>query len=75
MKEIITNNERDLGVPLVCFMIDKTIHLQSLVYSNGVPCFLIKISDDLHFETNYYGAKNNIPTIYKNRVSKIHGLY
>ena len=71
IKEIIINNDRDLGVPLVCFMIDNTLHLQSQVCSNGVPCFLIKITDNLHFETYYYGAKNNIPTISKNRVSKI----
>ena len=52
-------------------MIDNTIHLQSQVCSNGVPCFLIKISDNLHFETYYYCAKSNIPTLSKNRVSKI----
>ena len=65
MKEIIMNNERDLGVSLIFFMIDNTIHLQSQVYSNGAPCFLIKISDDLHFETFYYGPKITFPQFLK----------
>ena len=52
-------------------MIGNSIYTQLEAFNNGTPCLLIKIHDDLRFETFHYGAKCTVPALVKLRVTRI----
>ena len=48
-----------------------TLFVQSLEFCNGVPNFLIKISESLKFETFHLGVKCSVTSLSKNRITKL----
>ena len=45
--------------------------MQSTSFSDGIPVFLIKIYNDLRYETFHLGVKVYAPSLSRNRVSKL----
>ena len=43
-------NTRAFLAPIVTFMVETVIFLQSILYFNGVPSFLVKICDNLKYK-------------------------
>ena len=46
MKEALTNNSRQFFVPFKTLVNDDRLYLQSTLFSDGIPVFLIKIYND-----------------------------
>ena len=69
MKEIILNQKRDFDFPIIGYVVENKIHIQSQKFINGVPLFVIKIFDTLRFETFHAGVKCFISSLTKNRIS------
>ena len=68
-KDVLLNNLRTFSFPLVTYMVEKTITIQSITFNNGIPLFLVKIFEDLHFETFHYGVKCFIKSLSRNRIT------
>ena len=49
-------------------MVDGFIVIQSLQLFNGIPFFVIKIYENLTFETFHYGIKCHISSLTVNRI-------
>ena len=45
--------------------------MQSTLFSDGIPVFLIKIYNDLRYETFHLGVKVYVTSLSRNRVSKL----
>ena len=71
MKEALTNNSRQLFVPFKSLVNDDGLYLQSTLFSDGIPVFLIKIYNDLRYETFHLGVKVYVTSLSRNRVSKL----
>lgn len=50
LKKVLLKNERLFSVN-ICFSIQDSLMVQSTNYENGVPLFLLKIYEDLRFQT------------------------
>ena len=58
--------------PVTCFTINDIFHLQSNEYfANCIPMFVIKISNDLKFQTYHAGVQCYVPSLSKNRITKL----
>ena len=64
-------NDRDLPVNYVSFFVEDVIHIQSQLFLNGVPYFVVRIFSDLRFECFHYGVRCMITSLSKNRISKV----
>ena len=62
-------NTRAFIAPIVTFMVGTVIFLQSMLYFNGVPAFLVKICDNLKYETFHKGVKCYLKTLSSNRIN------
>ena len=62
---------QQLYVPITSFECNGNIYLQSTSYFNGIPNFLVIIMESLKFETFHCGVKIYVPTLSKNRITKI----
>ena len=60
---------RTFLAPIVTFMVGTVIFLQSILYFNGVPAFLVKIFDNLKYETFHKGVKCYVKTLSSNRIN------
>ena len=65
---------KDFNCPLLIFShLPNEIIVQSVdfVEGTGVPKFLFKIMENQSFDTYHYGAKYSVPSLVKNRVTKL----
>ena len=61
-------NSSDHQYPVISFMVDGYIVIQSLQFFNGIPFFAIKIYENLTFETFHYGIKCQIASLTVHRI-------
>ena len=52
-------------------MVGTVIFLQSILYFNGVPAFLVKIYDNLKYETFHKGVKCYVKTLSSNHINAL----
>ena len=71
MKEELINKSRKFLISFHTFEYDDCLCLQSKSLSDGIPVFLIKIYEDLRYETFHLGVKVYVTSLTKNRVSKL----
>ena len=71
MKENILTQKRNFAFPVIAYLLDNTIHIQSQKFLNGVPLFLVKIFDTLRFETFHAGVKCFVSSLTKNRITDL----
>ena len=64
-------NTRAFLAPIITFMVGTVIFLQSILYFNGVPAFLVKIYDNLKYETFHKGVKCYVKTLSSNRINAL----
>lgn len=57
--------------PTTAFKSDTSIIIQSTTFNNGIPNFVLKVHQDLTFESFQFGAKTFIPSLTKNRITKV----
>ena len=57
LKEILLTRKRDLQVSVIAFMDDSVSTIQSTRFMNGMPMFVVRISQDLSFENFHLGVK------------------
>ena len=73
LKDILINQKRKFDTTFSSFLIEDTLYVQSNNYTNGVPNFMLRIYDNLNFETFHHGFKCFHPALTKNRVTQITG--
>lgn len=71
LKSTLCQQSRTFHVKFIPYIIDDIMHVQSALFQNGVPKFLVKIYDDLKFETYFQGKKITVASLSKNRVTSI----
>ena len=71
LDELVVNESRKLPIETTAFVNDGCIFIQSVSYFHGIPTFLLAISGALKFETFHLGVKIHIPSLTKNRVTRI----
>ena len=64
-------NVSDHQYPVISFMIDGYVVIQSSQFFNGIPFFVLKIYENLTFETFYYGVKCNVSSLTVNRIMTV----
>ena len=69
LQEQLLVAKKVLDVPVVEFLDDNVLFIQSKKFLNGVPLFLIKVSENLKFENYHAGARVYIPSLTKNRIT------
>ena len=57
--------------PFKTFVKDDGLYLQSMSFSGGITVFLLKIYNDLRYETFHLGVKVYVTSLSRNRVSKL----
>ena len=71
VKDCIESGQRTFGTKVVTFSIAGTVFVQSEKYDNGIAEFVVKIFEDLRFETFHFGVKCYISSLSKNRIIKL----
>ena len=72
LKEQVTCvTPRTFAGPTTAFVNQEYVYIQSLAYSNGIPHFLLILSNELKFELFHHGVKIHAPFLSKNRVTII----
>ena len=69
--DTLLHKKRTFNVRMTAFVDSETLFIQSLVFRNGVPNFLIKISPSLKYETFHLGVKCSVSSLSKNRITKL----
>ena len=69
--ELVVNESRKLPIETTAFVNDGCIFILSVSYFHGIPTFLLVISGALKFETFHLGVKIHIPSLTKNRITRI----
>ncbi|KAK7106695.1 hypothetical protein V1264_017922 [Littorina saxatilis] len=63
--------KRDLLVPVFAFMDDSVVHVQSKKMVNGVPLFVVRISQDLTFVNFHLGVRCTATTLSANKITTL----
>ena len=71
LMEALTVNSRQFFVPFKAFVKDDVLYLRFMSFSNCILVFLIKIYNDLRYETSNLGVKVYVTSFSRNRVSKL----
>ena len=71
MKETLVNDSRQFLVPFKTLVNDDALYLQSVSFSDGVPFFVIKVYNNLRYETFHLGVKVYVTSLSRNRVLKL----
>ena len=69
--QLICSNSRTFVTPVTVFIVDGALNIQSQQFFHGTPMFLVKIFDNLCFETFHCGIKCYIFSLLKNYVTTI----
>ena len=54
MKETLLNNKKDFVCPVVAFLDENILTVQSSKFVDGIPLFMLRIYNNLYFETLLY---------------------
>ena len=71
MKESLLNNKKDFVCPVVAFLDENILTVQSSKFFDGIPLFMLRIYNDLHFETFYFGVEYYISSLSKNYINTV----
>ena len=71
MKEILLNNKKDFICPVVAYLDENILTVQSSKFVDVIPLFLLRIYNNLHFETFHYGVKCYISSPSKNHINTV----
>ena len=71
MKDKLLTSERNLPAPVISYMDGDVLNVQSRKLLNGVPLFIIRISQDLSFENFHLGVKATASSLSKNRITAL----
>ena len=71
LKETLEKKNKEFTIPFRHLLYDQEVVLMSTQFFEGIPFFMIKIKDDLRFETYHLGAKVYIGSLNTIRVTKI----
>ena len=71
MKEKLLANERDLPAAVIAFMDDDILRVLSKRFLNGVPLFVINISEDRTFENFHLGVRCHVKSLSKSRIDRL----
>ena len=71
LKESLPNNKKNFVCPVVAFLDKNIITVQSSKFVDGIPLFMLRIYNNLHFETFHYGVKCYISSLSKNHISTV----
>ena len=71
MKESLLNNKKAFVCPVVAFLNENILTVQSSKFIDGIPFFMLRIYNNLHFEIFHYGVKCYISSLSKNRINTV----
>ena len=71
LKEALVEKNREFLIPFNVLVNGDALHLQSVKFFDGIPFFLIKIYENLRYETFHLGVKVYVTSLNRNRVSKL----
>ena len=71
LKESQLHNKKDFVCPVVAFWEENILTVQSSKLVDGIPLFMLKIYNNLRFETFNYGVKCYISSLSKNRIKQL----
>ena len=72
LKEQLLASARDLPAPVISYMDDGDVLIvQSKKMFNGVPLFIVRISNDQHFENFHLGVKCTASSLARNRINTL----
>ena len=63
IKNGMSANTRTFVSPVTAFMVDSNLFIQSTVFVEGIPLFMVKIYENLQFDTFHCGVKCCVNTI------------
>ena len=71
LKESLLNNKKDFVCPVVAFLDKNILTVQSSKFVDGILLFMLRIYNNLRFETFHYGVKCYISNLSKNRINTV----
>ena len=71
MKESLLNNKKNFVCPVVAFLDENILTDQSSKFVDGIPIFMLRIYNNLHFETFHYGVKCYFSSLSKNHINTV----
>ena len=71
LKDQLIDKKKPLPIPSTAFMSDNNLLIQSTCFVQGIPKFVLIISDSLLFETFHLGIKCYVSSLTANRVTKL----
>ena len=71
LKEQLISNTRNFMVMFKTIVYENALYLQSESFFDGIPYFVLKICSELKYEAFHLGVKVYIPSLNRNRVSKL----
>ena len=71
MKDKLLANERDLPAPVVVFMDSGVLVVQSREFVDGIPLFVVRISENQHFENFHLGVRCTAASLSKNKITTL----
>ena len=71
LKESLLQTKKNFVCPIVAFLDENILTVQSSKFVNGIPLFMLRIYNNLHFEIFYYGVKCYISSLSKNHINTV----
>ena len=71
LKDKLLTSDRNLPVPVISYMENDILHIVSKEINNGVPLFVVKISQDLTYENYHLGVKCIATTLSVNSITTL----
>ena len=71
LKDELLTNKKTFVCPIVSFQAENVLIVQSVEFCNGVPLFVVRICENLRFETFPYGIKCYVASLTKNRIHTV----
>jgi len=72
LKVKLLESKTELRYPITSFLLDKVLYVQSMKLQHGVPLFILKIYEDLHYEAFHAGVQCSLSTLSANRIDTVH---
>ena len=70
-KESLLNDQKDFVCPVVAFLDENILTVQSSKFVDSIPLFMFRIYNSLCFETFHYGVKRYISSLSKNHINTV----
>ena len=67
----LLQNKRTFHTPVVSYISDGNLHVQSTTLHNGVAAFLVIIEDSLKFSAFYHGVRFYVASLTANRITTV----